>query len=270
MSTVQPPAKKPTGVQGPGGASTPSNHSASSSSTNSTYECSLHGLVAPQLIPTLLTRLTHTCGKDRYTRFAEHDIAHFPTVLGPRRADDSQIRLVRPLKVSQEGIITTTRPVQDTLEWELRMVGHPERHEEEEEGMPEASRPPQPLVAQRQVVRVPMTGNPVAFMPSLGYTFAFEHIRRGHLFLYEDSIRVTVTQTLHPPTERYQVASAMDPDPKDPWLVEATSLPTTMSGTQDTAAKLLRLREALRGMTELRVVGHSHLQHLVSDNRMQG
>ncbi|RKP13724.1 hypothetical protein BJ684DRAFT_19810 [Piptocephalis cylindrospora] len=262
--------KKGSGSQGAPGMlhtlsnpSTSSNHPGGSSTANSTYECSLHGLVPPHLLPTLLTRLTHTCGKDRYTRFAEHDIAHFPMVLGARRTDDSQIRLVRPLKVSNDGIITTTRPVHDTLEWELRMFGHPERHEEEEEGMPEASKPPQPLVTQRQVVRVPMMGDPVAFMPSLGYTFAFEHIRRGHLFFYEESIRVT-------PTERYQVASAMDPDAKDPWLVEATSLPTTMAGTQDMTGRLIRLKEALRGMTDLRVVGHTHLQHLVSDDAMNG
>ncbi|KAL0079094.1 hypothetical protein J3Q64DRAFT_1664357 [Phycomyces blakesleeanus] len=142
------------------------------------YECSLQGLVVGQeQKDALLERLVGICGNDAMIELFEHEIIFTPTVqtpIGPARNDDVVLRLQSRIQTEQERSLKHRQ-------WYLAMQGHPE---------PQRGR----AVTVRPNTRVQLRGDAFRFMKSLGYSYSFEIVRKGHLLSYEKILKIMVTQ----------------------------------------------------------------------------
>ncbi|CAG8433543.1 6735_t:CDS:2 [Ambispora gerdemannii] len=179
-----------------------------------TFECLLYGRISNPLKPKLFERLMGICGKEPVDIF-ELEFGFVPTLqtpVGPARNEDVLLRLKSPLDEKDLS----------QRQWQLCQIGHPETTEKK--------------VTVRRVIYSRITQ---------GNTFAFEFVRKGSVFIYEDIIKISITQiyeleNLHDPT------SLKPFDPQNFWVVEVL----TFSNEPDVPLKASELEKLASNLTD--------------------
>ncbi|CAO3640175.1 unnamed protein product [Mucor hiemalis] len=212
----------------------------------SNYECSLQGVViGKEQKDKLIQRLVGICGNDSTVDLYEHEIIFTPstqTPVGPARNDDVVLRVQSRINNKDEEKFRFRQ-------WFLCMQGNPE---------PQRGR----SVTVRPSARVQLSGDVFRFMKSLGYSYSFEVVRKGHLFAYDKILKITVTQ-LYRPKIRVKVESAVPFGLEDMWIIEATTLPVAQEQVNQMADHLNRFKSFLIGVVELDFVDNRALQNRV-------
>ncbi|GAA5800041.1 hypothetical protein HPULCUR_005463 [Helicostylum pulchrum] len=196
----------------------------------SNYECSLQGIIIGQeQKDRLIQRLVGICGNDSLVDLFEHEIIFTPstqTPVGPARNDDVVLRVQY-----------------------LCMQGNPE---------PQRAR----AVTVRPNARVQLSGDVFRFMRSLGYSYSFEVVRKGHLFAFDKTLKITVSQ-LYKLKTKVDVSSAVHFGREDMWVIEATSLLVPQEQVNQMAEHLGKFKNSLLGFVELEYVDNRALQNRV-------
>lgn len=175
----------------------------------------------------------------------EHEIVFTPTVqtpVGPARNDDVVLRLHSRITTEKEKSFRFRQ-------WYLCMQGNPE---------PQRAR----AVTVRPNTRVQISGDIFRFMKSLGYTYSFEVVRKGHLLAYDKILKITVSQ-LYKLKRKVDISSAVLIGEEDTWIVEVTSLPVTQEQVNQSAEYVNKFRSLLIGVVELEYVDTRALQNKV-------
>ncbi|CDS03032.1 hypothetical protein LRAMOSA00434 [Lichtheimia ramosa] len=212
-----------------------------------TYECSLAGLIIGTAEKdAILQRLVGICGNEAMIDLFEHEMIFSPSVqtpVGPARNDDVVLRL-------QSRITSEHDKSLKNRQWYLCMQGHPE---------PQRGR----SVTVRPHVRVQLSGDVFRFMKSLGYTYSFEIVRKGHLIAYEKLLRITITQTYKLKT-KVDVSSAVlvDQD-QEMWVIEVSSIPVAQEQVNTMAEQLNKFKTLLNGVVDLEIVDTRALQNRI-------
>ncbi|CAG8441893.1 6488_t:CDS:2 [Ambispora leptoticha] len=205
------------------------------------FECSLHGRISDTLKPKLFERLMGICGNEPIDIF-ELELGFVPTFqtpVGPARNEDVLLRLKSPLEEKDLS----------RRQWQLCHFGHPETTQKK--------------VSVRPVLYSRITqGNAFDFMRALGYSFAFEFVKKGNVFVYEDVVKISITriyelEKLHDPT------SLKPFDPQNFWVVEASTF-SDKSAITLKAGELEKLASNLTGILDLHHVEHLFLQNKIN------
>ncbi|KAI7871648.1 mediator complex, subunit Med18 [Spinellus fusiger] len=201
------------------------------------YECSLQGLIVGQEEKdSLIARLMGICGNDTMLDLFEHEIIFTPsaqTPIGPARNDDVVLRLQSRIQTEQEKSLKHRQ-------WYLTMQGHPE---------PQRGR----AVIVRPNTRVQLRGDAFRFMKSLGYSYSFEVVRKGHLLSYNKLLKISVTQ-LFKPKIKVDISTAVSFQDPSLWLVEVVSISVTQEQVSQMAEQLAKFKALLNGCVELEYV----------------
>ncbi|GAA5816087.1 hypothetical protein MFLAVUS_009609 [Mucor flavus] len=212
----------------------------------SNYECSLQGIIIGQeQKDRLIQRLVGICGNDSLVDLFEHEIIFTPstqTPMGPARNDDVVLRV-------QSKITTEKEKSFRFRQWYLCMQGNPE---------PQRAR----AVTVRPNARVQLSGDVFRFMRSLGYSYSFEVVRKGHLLAYDKTLKITVSQ-LYKLKTKVDVSSAVHFGREDMWVIEATSLPVPQEQVNQMAEHLGKFKNSLIGFVELEYVDNRALQNRI-------
>ncbi|KAI8867300.1 hypothetical protein GQ42DRAFT_149774 [Ramicandelaber brevisporus] len=220
---------------------------------NSTQlECSLYGIVPGHLEPLLRERLIALCGGLPATHpFLEHEIGFVPaneTPDGVARNDDIILRLNSQL---DPAVALEAQPALHERKWVMIQYGKPESANG---------------ATIRPAVYANVDGGDVfKFMRLLGYTFGFEHVRRG--YCWGGMYKIVVSQ-VYKLTERSRLESARtisaEAQPRDvPWLVEVVSQQVPHESAASVANLLGEVRSFLAGVVELEPVDHLYLRERV-------
>ncbi|KAI8994595.1 mediator complex, subunit Med18 [Pilobolus umbonatus] len=212
----------------------------------SNYECSLQGLIIGQeQKEKLIQRLIGICGNDSIVDLYEHEIVFTPSVqtpVGPARNDDVVLRVHSRITTEKEKSFRFRQ-------WYLFMQGNPE---------PQRAR----TVTVRPNTRVQISGDIFRFMRSLGYSYSFEVVRKGHLLAYDKVLKVTVSQ-LYKLKKKVDLSSAVLMGMEDTWIVEVTSLPVSQEQVNQSAEYVNKFRSLLIGVVDLEYVDTRALQNKV-------
>ncbi|KAI7858027.1 mediator complex, subunit Med18 [Circinella umbellata] len=210
-----------------------------------TYECSLQGLIVGLTEKNaIMERLVGICGNDSMIDLFQHEIVFSPTVqtpVGPARNDDAVLRLQSRINSEHEKSFKNRQ-------WYLCMQGHPE---------PQRGR----TVSVRPHVRVELSGDVFRYMKSLGYSYSFEVVRKGHLLAYERLLRITVSQVYKLKT-KVDVSSAIVVD-EDIWMIEVNSTPVPQEQVNQMAEQLNKFKLLLNGIVDLEYVDTRALQNKI-------
>ncbi|KAI8075037.1 mediator complex, subunit Med18 [Gongronella butleri] len=211
------------------------------------YECSLQGLItSEEQKKAVIDRIIGIAGNDTMIDLVEHEIVFSPTVqtpIGPARNDDVVLRLVSRIESEQQMSLKHRQ-------WYLCMQGNPE---------PQRAR----TAIVRPIARVQVSGDVFRYMKSLGYTYSFEVVRRGHMIVYEKMLKITITQ-LYKVKTKVDIKSAYLFQPETVWLVEVTSIPVAQELVSQMTAQLLRFKASINGIIDLEYVDNRALQNKVN------
>ncbi|KAI8804583.1 mediator complex, subunit Med18 [Cladochytrium replicatum] len=214
------------------------------------FQCSMHGIIADAMLPTLLERLVGVCGNvsfDGGQNFAENEIVYWPAVatpFGPARNEDMVVRLKTDL-LNDVGVNMRDR------KWRLCQYGPPE-----------PPRPGQPLANYRSIFDIEVDGDAFAFVELLGYTRTFEFIRKGFRFAF-NGMFVLIYRIFQVPVP-HDIASATPLDSLDSvWIVEAVTRPMKQETIPKRSEDLFTLASYLTGLVDLQVMDHNVLSNKI-------
>ncbi|KAG9296415.1 hypothetical protein G9A89_015007 [Geosiphon pyriformis] len=206
-------------------------------------EYSLHGHIADALKPKLYDRLIGICGREPINIF-EIEMGFVPTVrtpVGPERNEDMLLRLKSPL---DEKDLTKRQ-------WQLCQIAPP------------VTRTHKAVTVRPVIYSRISQGEPFKFLSALGYSFAFQFIKKGITFIYGRNVKISITRI-------YQLESLNDPnfakpfDPQNLWIVEVTAMINTGEDAVDPEETLGKLSSMLIGVLDLHHVDHLHLQNKIN------
>ncbi|OBZ89036.1 Mediator of RNA polymerase II transcription subunit 18 [Choanephora cucurbitarum] len=211
----------------------------------SNYECSLQGVVVGhEQKEKLIQRLIGLCGNDAMSDLFEHELVFIPstqTPIGPARNDDVVLRLQSRINNQKEMSIKYRQ-------WYLCMQGNPE---------PQRQR----TVTVRPISRVQLSGDIFRYMKSLGYSFSFDVVKKGHLLAYDKIIKVTVFQLYK--LKKINVETAVHIGQEDMWIIEVTTAPVLQEQVNQMAEHLNKFKNLMIGIVDLEHVDIRALQNKI-------
>ncbi|KAL1925518.1 uncharacterized protein VTP21DRAFT_401 [Calcarisporiella thermophila] len=211
-----------------------------------TFECSLHGLIDDTLLPNLLERLKSLCGLSNEEDVYEHEIVFVPAVetpIGPARSEDIVLRL-------RSSVVNENLNDLNIREWQLCQFGPPE------------PRLTGKTVTVRQVTTVKINGKVFDFLSLLGYRMSFEISRKGYCFVFNDILRITVTQ-LFRLDQKHDLLSARPLGGENLWLVEVNSILIIQEAVVRMAEQFKSFKMMMTGLVDLEYVDHRALENRI-------
>ncbi|CAO0789961.1 mediator complex, subunit Med18 [Mucor lusitanicus] len=211
----------------------------------SNYECSLQGIVIGQAQKEkFMQRLVGLCGNDSMVDLFEHELVFIPstqTPVGPARNDDVVLRLQSKIHNEKEYSMKYRQ-------WFLCLQGNPE---------PQRAR----TVTVRPISRVQLSGDIFRFMKSLGYSFAFDVVRKGYLLAYDKVLKITVTQLYK--CKKIKVESAVPIAQEETWIIEVACTAVPQEQVNQMAEHLNKFKNLLIGVVDLEYVDTRALQNRI-------
>ncbi|RUP43577.1 hypothetical protein BC936DRAFT_136987 [Jimgerdemannia flammicorona] len=225
-------------------------------------QCSLQGIVASQkLKETLLQRLVGLCGKDSQLDFYEHEVGANSYRPCKKRRRTAEASLESHAGIGERAWQAAMPPRPP------RNPHRPHRHCAAHDHRTTERRCLQVYGLAGIRVRIPkfrtLHNPPLSINTPFQSSFAFELVRKGYSFVYNDTLRITVTQMFK---TQYDLATAepvLGPAHADAWLVEATSAFVTQENVNQTAEQLVKFKGLLSGIVELEYMDHRSLQNRV-------
>ncbi|KAJ1963841.1 hypothetical protein IWQ62_003096 [Dispira parvispora] len=213
------------------------------------YGCSLYGLVSDHQKPLLLDRLAGLCGgRELCQPLLRHTLGYIPAVetpLGPARNNDVVLRLQSDIDPQ------TSDPNRlDNREWVLCQLGHPDPHMST-------------VVDTRPELHASLGGGDVLkFMTLLGYRYTFEFAQEGHIFIYQDRIRIQVTR-VYELLQQHDLLTRQPKLPDGAWLVEVAIHGVPRDQVTRVPEELMHFKALLEGVVKLENVDYLYLQNQI-------
>ncbi|CAO3621388.1 unnamed protein product [Cunninghamella echinulata] len=211
------------------------------------YECSLQGIIiGEEKKKAVIDCIVGIAGNELLMDLYEHEIAFTPTVqtpIGPARNDDVVLRLVSRIENEQQVSFKHRQ-------WFLTMQGDPE---------PQRGR----SAIVRPVTRVQIAGDVFRYMKSLGYSYSFEVVRKGHLIVFDKLLKITISQ-LYKVKTKVNISTAYLFQPEDMWLVEVTTTPVAQEHVHPMTVHLHKFKSTVNGIIDLEFVDNRALHNKVN------
>ncbi|CAG8484510.1 8489_t:CDS:2 [Diversispora eburnea] len=194
-------------------------------------ECSLHGRIPENLKPKLIERLEGICGTTTPVNVFEHEIGIVQTPEGARN-DDLVLRLKSPL---DENDLTKRNP--DTTGHALNVT------------------------VRRVIYAKIFNGDALKFMSVLGYKYAYEYVKKGIIFTFRDSLKISIFQIFT--LDKVHDVTSLKPFDDNNYIVEVASILAPSELVESKSQELISFRETLKGVINLHRVNHLHLKNQI-------
>ncbi|RHZ81027.1 hypothetical protein Glove_126g34 [Diversispora epigaea] len=210
--------------------------------TSLSNECSLHGRIPENLKPKLIERLEGICGTTTPVKVFEHEIGFIPAVQSPEgvRNDDLLLRLKSPI---DENDLTKRQ-------WQLGQLGNPDTTSHALN-----------VTVRRVIYAKIFNGDALKFMSVLGYKYAYEYVKKGIIFTFRDSLKISIFQIFT--LDKVHDVTSLKPFDANNYIVEVTSILASSELVESKSQELISFRETLKGVINLHRVNHLHLKNQI-------